>query len=55
MTKPVAAAILTAITTAAATLVVQFPQYAVWFTLAGVLAAGALKSPLFTPEAKDLL
>jgi hypothetical protein len=53
MSKSVAALILSAITTASATLVVQLPQYAVWFTLSGVLAAGALKSPLFTPEVKS--
>ncbi len=49
MTKPVAATILAAIVTATSALVVQFPQYAVWFSLAGMLASGALKSPLFTP------
>jgi len=52
MNKPTAAAILAAIATASSTMVVQYPQYAVWFSLAGVLAAGALKSPLFTPEVK---
>lgn len=52
MTKPVAAAILTAIMTATSALIVQFPQYAVWLSLAGMLSSGVLKSPLFTPETK---
>lgn len=53
MSKSVTATILAAIATASSTLIVQFPQYAVWFSLAGVLSAGALKSPLFTPEVKS--
>lgn len=48
MNKSVAFAVLSTVTTVAAALTVQFPQYAVWFTVAGTLAGGLLKSPLFS-------
>lgn len=54
MNRAVAASLLATIGTVAATLTVQFPQYAVWFTIAGTVSAGLLQSPLFAkkPEAK---
>ena len=52
MNKPLAATIFGAVAVSASYLTVQFPQYAVWFNLAGMVSAYLLRSPLFTPEVK---
>lgn len=50
MNKALIYSLLGTFTSVASYLVVQFPQYAVWFTIGGMVASGLLKSPVFAEK-----